>query len=233
MIGRARSAAPPTFALAVLLLAQVGPACGTKGDGSIDGDVTVESQNRGEWRLFSFADADVLRDGEGDPLVVSDPSATEGWDLAISQWVLATNSGTSASGGSVGRGAILAVEGDPDEWPLLAEFSAVCSDFDAADGTDNVGAFGCNAPPPTVDDGWVADLLDDPDGAGPVTEVSYNPSLTFWFEYSFSGHEVFPYGHVYVVEGHDGACYKLQVTDYYDAEGESGFVSFSWDALPQ
>lgn len=232
MIDRARSAMTPSFALALMLAAQVGPGCGTKGDGQIDGDVTVESQSRNEWRLFSLAEGDVLRDDDGEPRVVEDPTAVEGWDLAISQWVVATNSGVSASPGSVGRGAILAVEGDPEEWPLLGDFSARCSDFDVADGTANVGAFGCNAAPPTVDDGWVEDLLDDPDGAGPVAEVGYNPSVTFWFEYSFSGHEVFPYGNIYVVEGHDGACYKLQITDYYDESGETGFVSFSWDALP-
>jgi hypothetical protein len=182
--------------------------------------------------VFSFADGDVLRDGDGEPLVVQELSEVEGWDLAVSQWVIATNSGPHASADSVARGALLAVEGDPAAWPSLEEFSARCSDFDQAAGTANVGAFGCDAPPPTVDDGWVADLVDDPDGAGPVGEVTYNPSLTFWFEYNFSGHEVFPYGNIYVVEGHDGACYKLQLTDYYDEGGESGFVSFSWDQLP-
>ncbi len=227
-----RRARPAALAFALLLVGHLGPGCAAKGDGQVDGDVTVESQIRGEWKLFSFAAGDVLRDDDGEPLVVEDPSQTDGWDLAVSQWVVATNSGASASPGSVSRGALLAVEGDPDEWPDLASFDAACSDFDVAGATANTGAFGCNAGTPTVDDGWIADSEDDPDGAGPFGTVSFHPSVTFWFEYSFSGHEVFPYGNVYVVEAADGSCVKLQLTDYYDASGESGFVSFSWDALP-
>ncbi len=228
---RARSLLPATVVAVSLLGLQATPGCG-KGDGVVDGAVTVVSQERGSWKLYSFDEDAVLLDDAGEEIVTDDPSQHEGWDLAISQWVIATNSGTAASSDSVGRGAILAVEGLVEEWADLADFTARCGDFDEADGTDNTGVLSCGGSTPTVDDGWVPDLLDDPDGAGPFAEIDYNPSLTFWFEYSFSGHEVFPYGHVYVVETHDGRCLKMQVTDYYDESGESGNVAFNWEFLP-
>lgn len=222
----------PAGAVALLLLqVQLGPMGCRSGDGAVDGDVTVESQVRARWVLWSFADEDVLRDDAGDPLAVEDPSTENGWDLAISQWVIATNSGDNAADASTSRGALLAVEGTTDAWASLDDFSARCSDFAAAGDTTNRASFGCSSNTPTVDDGYIADLLDDPDGAGPFPERAHNPSLSFWFEYDIGGHGVTPFGHVYVVETNDGGCVKLQLTDYYDADGESGFVSFSWDWL--
>lgn len=223
--------APTLGAAAFLALPALAPAGCSSDDGVVTGAVTVEAQQRSEWALYSFEADDVLRDGDGAPLLVADPSAEEGWDLAISQWLMATNSGDSASPGSVSRGALLAVEGDTEDWASLESFTARCSDFGVAGSTTNEASFGCSGTTPTVDDGYVSDVLDDPDGAGPFPQKSHNSSLSFWFEYEFSGHTVIPYGHVYVVETNDGRCVKLQLTDYYDAEGESGFISFNWDWL--
>ncbi len=207
------------------------PGC-TKGDGIVQGDVTVTSTVRGDWKLYSFADADVLRDDSGDPLTVDDPSTEEGWDLAISQWVIATASGDSVGSPTASRGALLAVEGAVDDWPDLDAFTADCSQFGIAGETENTQVISCTGGiTPTVDEGWISDSEDDPDGAGPFPSISYHPSVTFWFEYEFSGHEVIPYGNIYVVETHEGDCVKLQVTDYYDADGDKGNVSFSWAYL--
>jgi hypothetical protein len=234
MTSPVRRVLPGALTSALLVVSQGGPAC-QKGDGVVDGDVTVESQSRSTWRFFSFELGDVLRDDAGEPLEASQPSEVAGWDLALSQWVLATNAGSSAQadGGSVSRGALLAVAGEVDAWADLSAYDARCSDFHAVDEVVNQGgALGCGGNPPTVDGGYVEDSLDDPDGAGPFSEVSFHPSLTFWFEYDFSSHEVHPYGHVYVVETHDGRCVKLQLTDYYDASGDGGWTSFSWAWLP-
>jgi len=212
---------------------QLGPLACTKGDGVVHGDVTVLSTDRSEWKLYSFDNEDVLRDAEGAPLSVEDPSAVEGWDLAIAQWVIATASGSSVSATTLSRGALLAVEGDVEDWPLLEDFTARCSDFGIAGDTANRQALSCNPDrTPTVDDGWIEDSFDDPDGAGPFPAVDYHPSVTFWFEYEFTGHEVIPYGNIYVIETRAGDCVKLQLTDYYDADGAKGHVSFSWAWLP-
>lgn len=225
-----RRALPTLSVLVVLTVGRAGPGC-EKGDGQVDGDETVESQVRATFRFWSFEAGDVLRDADGAPLEAADPSEHSGWDLAFSQWVVATNSGDSAQadGASLSRGALLAVAGETDAWADLAAYDARCADFAAADEVVNDdGAFGCSGASPTVDAGYVSDADDDPDGAGPFPSVPHNTSLTFWFEYHFDTHEVDPYGHVYVVETHDGRCVKVQLTDYYDATGESGFTSFSW-----
>lgn len=227
--GRLRSVLPALAIAALLAAAQAGPMACTKGDGVVHGDVTVVSPDRGQWLLYSFGLEDLLRDEDEAPLVVADPSTEEGWDLAISQWVIATASGSSVAGDTSSRGALLAVEGEVGEWPSLDDFDAQCSDFVVAGETANQQVISCSGDhTPTVDEGWIPDSVDDPDGAGPFPEVSYHPSVTFWFEYQFSGHEVLPYGNIYVVESHDGDCVKLQVTDYYDADGGKGHVSFSW-----
>jgi hypothetical protein len=192
----------------------------------------VESQLNSRWVLWSFADEDVLRDGEGAPLSVQDPSTEAGWDLAISQWVIATNSGTSQGPDGASRGALLAVEGQTEAWADLEGFTARCSDFVAAAETENKASFGCSGTVPTVDAGYIEDETRDPDGAGPFAVKSHNPSLTFWFEYDFASRDVIPYGNVYVVETRDGGCVKMQLTDYYDETGETGFVSFDWERLP-
>ena len=235
MIAPLRRISPALTAAIVLLVPTwlASPLGCRSGDGSVEGDETVESQVRADWVLWSFADGDVLRDDAGAPLAVDDPASVAGWDLALSQWVAATNSGASAHPDSVSRGALLAVEGTTDAWASLEEFDGRCSDFVASGETTNKASFGCSSNTPTVDDGYIVDQLDDPDGAGPFPERGHNPSLSFWFEYDIGGHGVTPFGHVYVLETHDGDCVKLQLTDYYDATGESGFISFSWDWLPQ
>jgi len=226
---RLRSALPALCVAGCFLGMQLGPLGCTKGDGVVHGDVTVVSQSRSEWKLYSFDTEDVLRDEDGSPLSVEDPSGVAGWDLAISQWVIATASGESVSGETQSRGALLAVEGEVDNWPTLDDFNARCSDFVVAGSTANSQALSCNSNRvPSVDDGWIADSFDDPDGAGPFPAINYHPSVTFWFEYEFSGHEVIPYGNIYVIETRAGDCVKFQITDYYDEDGTKGHVSFSW-----
>lgn len=228
-----RRIAPSVAGASLLLLPLLGAPTGcAAGDGVIEGAVTVESQQNSAFVLWSFANEDVLRGEGGEPLSVADPSQESGWDLAISQWVIATNSGTSQGAGSVSRGALLAAEGQTDSWADLAGFSGRCADFVSAEQTQNEASFGCSGTVPTVDAGYIEDVDKDPDGAGPFTRKSHNPSLTFWFEYDFASRDVTPFGNVYVLETNDGSCVKMQVTDYYDETGETGFVSFDWELLP-
>lgn len=229
---RLRSALPALSVAVFLLTTQLGPLACTKGDGVVHGDVTVVSQDRSQWKLYSFDAEDVLRDEAGEPLSVTDPAATSGWDLAIAQWVIATPSGDSVTTATQSRGALLAISGEVGNWPALDDFDARCSDFVPAGSTANQQALSCSGDrTPTVDDGWIEDSFDDPDGAGPFPALNYHPSVTFWFEYEFSGHEVLPYGNIYVVETRAGDCVKLQLTDYYDEGGTKGHVSFSWSWL--
>ena len=228
----ARAAAHRPAALVALIFAlQMGPAGCQKGDGVVTGAVVINANvDRGSFVLYSF-DANALLEESGVPIVTTEPTAHAGWDLAATRWVLATNSGSSMAADSVSRGALLAVEGKLDAWASLAEYDGRCSDFVAAGSTQNTGGLGCDARTPTVDEGYVLDTVDDPDGGGPFPAVSFNPSLGFWFQYDYSTHEVQPFGNVYVLETRDGRCVKVQFTDYYDSEGGGGQIAFDWEYL--
>jgi hypothetical protein len=230
MIRRLATHRPAAVAALLLALPMSHGGC-AKGDGVVTGAVVIDADvDRGLYVLYSFATNALLEDG-GAPIVTDDPSAHEGWDIAASRWVLATPSGSSAPAGSLSRGALLAVEGQVDAWASLADYDGRCSDYVATGETANTGGLGCGARSPTVDDGFVSDALDDPDGAGPYGELTFNPSLAFWFQYDFSTHEVEPFGNVYVVETADGRCVKVQFTDYYDVEGGGGQIAFDWEYL--
>ena len=228
MIGRLRAHRPALIAAVLLAL----PFAGCQGgDGVVTGAFTINADvARGTFVLFSFSEGGLLHDG-GTLVETTDPSSFEGWDIAATRWVLATNSGDSQGANSMSRGALLALEGTTDDWASLPEYDGVCSDFAAAGSTSNTGGLGCSSRSPTVDSGYISDTLDDPDGAGPFPQVSFNPSLAFWFQYDFTDHEVLPFGNVYVVETHDGRCAKVQFTDYYDADGGGGQVAFDWEYL--
>ncbi len=223
----------PALLVAVLLALPLVPSGCQKGDGVVTGEVVIDADvDRGSFVLYSFATNALLEEG-GAPIVTADPSAHSGWDIAASRWVLATNSGTSKASGSQSRGALLAVEGTTEEWALLADYDGFCSDHVAVDSTENTGGLGCDSRTPTVDAGYIADTLDDPDGAGPFPTLSFNASLAFWFQYDFTTHEVEPFGNVYVVETAEGRCVKVQFTDYYDVEGGGGQIAFDWEFLDE
>ena len=84
--------------------------------------------------------------------------------------------------------------------------------------------FGAMAAAPAT--GWITD---DADGDDEDAE----PDLAFlrgdgWYSYDPSTHVVSPRAQVYVVRSVEGNHYKVQLTDYYDSAGTSGFVSFRW-----
>ncbi len=221
----------PAALIGLLLSLQLGPAGCQKGDGVVTGAVVLDADvTRGSFVLYSFESNALLEEG-GAPILTDDPSAHAGWDIAASRWVLATNSGSSRAADSDSRGALLAVEGDTEAWAVLAEYDGHCADYGSAGSTENTGGLGCSSRSPTVDDGYVADSVDDPDGAGPFPSLSFNPSLAFWFQYDFADHEVLPFGNIYVVEARDGRCVKVQYTDYYDADGGGGQIAFDWEYL--
>jgi hypothetical protein len=72
-------------------------------------------------------------------------------------------------------------------------------------------------------------ITDDPDGDDEDAE----PDLAFlrgegWYSYDPATHVVSARPQVYVVRSVEDAYFKLQLTDYYDSAGTSGFVTFRW-----
>jgi hypothetical protein len=72
-------------------------------------------------------------------------------------------------------------------------------------------------------DGWITDAADgDDEGEEP------DLALGGWYAYDPATHVLSPNDLVYVVRSNDGAYAKLQMLDYYDDAGTSGFPRFQW-----
>lgn len=125
----------------------------------------------------------------GELVVPADPVASGAWDLGLSRFSVITNGGVSGTGG------------------------CAAARIDA--GWDEV----TRAP----EDGWIADA---PDGAldddtGPDTAFNGGAeSANDWYDYDPSTHRLTPKADlVFVVRTVEGAFFKLQILDYYDAAG--------------
>lgn len=175
---------------------------------------TVEAQNAREWALFDFTTGQQLEGPDGLPLMVDSPGEEEGWDLAISQFVLATPSGLNTGDWSLSRGATELVAGDEEAPP-------------------SIGAPGAQVRCSDIEDGrWEGDTEADPDLAGPVwPRTPHNERLARWFRYVLATHQAIPNFAVYAMEDRDGRCLRVQFVDYYDETDESGFLTFYWQYL--
>jgi len=173
----------------------------------------VESQESDEWAFFDFDGGAQLLGDDGLPLLLEDPGDATGWDIALSQFVLATPSGTNSGSDSLSLGVLELVSGDEENPPSIGDDAAQVSCSSLADET------------------WEADSEADPDLAGPRPSVVHNVLLTSWFRYRLSSHQAIPNFAVFALQDRFGRCVRLQVEDYYDESEESGFVTMYWQYL--
>ncbi len=173
----------------------------------------VEAQEADEWAFFDFDGGVQLQDDDGLPLLLGDPADATGWDIAMSQFVLATPSGTHAGSDSLSQGVLELVSGDEENPPSIGDDAAQVSCSSLADET------------------WEADSDADPDLAGPRPSVVHNVLLTSWFRYRLSSHQAIPNFAVFALQDRFGRCVRMQVADYYDDSDESGFVTMYWQYL--
>ncbi len=73
-------------------------------------------------------------------------------------------------------------------------------------------------------DGFVTDDVSD---APEDMETAPGYAFDEWYDYNPSNHVLTPRERVYVVRTVEGNHFKLQLTDYYDEAGTSGYVHFS------
>jgi hypothetical protein len=173
----------------------------------------VESQESDEWAFFDFDGGVQLQGDDGLPLLLEDPGDATGWDIALSQFVLATPSGTHAGSDSLSQGVLELVSGDEENPPSIGDAAAQVS---------------CSS---LADEAWEEDSEDDPDLAGPRPAVVHNVLLTGWFRYRLSSHQAIPNFAVFALQDRFGRCVRVQVADYYDESEESGFVTMYWQYL--
>jgi len=70
---------------------------------------------------------------------------------------------------------------------------------------------------------------DQPDGE----DDNEDPDYVFadWYGYNIMTHVLTPQPWVYVVRTDDERYYRVQITDYYDDAGSSGYPSFRWSEI--
>ena len=69
-------------------------------------------------------------------------------------------------------------------------------------------------------------MSDQPDGDDENEDPDY--VLREWYAYNVMTHVLTPEQVVYVIHTGDGRHYKLQIEDYYDDAGTSGYPAFRW-----
>lgn len=112
--------------------------------------------------------------------------------------------------------------GEGDAWDLAFQRFAIQLDGEVAIVAD--ADFGAMVAAPAG--GWITDA---PDGDDEDTE----PDLAFggWYAYDPATHTLTPNPLVYVVRTADEGYFKLEMLDYYDDAGSSGFPTFRWAAV--
>lgn len=72
-------------------------------------------------------------------------------------------------------------------------------------------------------EGWITDAADGDD-------ENEDPDLALagWYAYDFMTHVLTPHPIVYVVRTVEGNAFKLEIVDYYDEAGTSGFLTLRW-----
>lgn len=74
---------------------------------------------------------------------------------------------------------------------------------------------------------WITDAVDgDDDGDAP------DYALGGWYDYDFATHVLTPRAQVYVVRSVEGNAFAIEVVDYYDDAGSSGWLQLRWKPLP-
>jgi hypothetical protein len=74
--------------------------------------------------------------------------------------------------------------------------------------------------------GWITDQADDDD-------ENSEPEYAFdsWFDYNSSNHVLTPKDLVFVVRTSEGAPLAIEIVDYYDDAGSSGYFTLRWKWL--
>ncbi|MBK8241613.1 MAG: HmuY family protein [Deltaproteobacteria bacterium] len=78
-----------------------------------------------------------------------------------------------------------------------------------------------------ADGPWITDAADGDDhGDAP------DYALGDWYDYDFATHVLTPRVQAYVVRSVEGNAFALEVVDYYDDAGSSGWLQLRWKPLP-
>ena len=172
-------------------------------------ELNVSSQT--EWVYFSFS--------EGKQVEVTNPRTSDNWDIAFNRYNVKTNGGTSGIGG-----VEVANTGSKD-FATVTQYPGIGYEKDIL-----VTSYGRPQPGQTTPttttisvNPAITGTVQSPDPKGfynymPPTPGSNTPHITLT-------------KYVYVVKTVKGKYVKLQITEYTNAKGELGYLTFKYDTL--
>lgn len=135
------------------------------------------------------------------------PGSSDAWDISFQRFKAATNSGTTATGG--GGGACQTGTTNFDSVTSLSAFTGVAAP---------------DCPQFIADEPLVGASV----GGGTVN-FNGSAALKDWYLYNIFTNALSAREDVYLIRASDGgAFYKLQMLDYYDSAGTSGYPKFRY-----
>ena len=186
------------------------------------------SNNEGKYVYFSFNKGVVE---------VSDPQESNDWDIAFNRYSVRTNSGTSGSGNG---GALTTNETDWDKVATAsstASFTVDGSIYVFERGQNNQGGLGTTNASRVIsgahgENFW--NMISKMPNVAKIDKSSIvhnNGWLTM--DYKPNGNQLAPsytYNNwVYVIKTPAGKYAKIQLNDYKNAKGETGYITFKYE----
>ena len=172
-------------------------------------ELNVSSQT--EWVYFSFS--------EGKQVEVTNPRTSDNWDIAFNRYNVKTNGGTSGIGG------VEVANTGSKVFNTVTQYPGIGYEKDIL-----VTSYGRPQPGQTTPttttisvNPAITGTVQSPDPKGfynymPPTPGSNAPHITLT-------------KYVYVVKTVKGKYVKLQITEYTNAKGELGYLTFKYDTL--
>lgn len=137
-----------------------------------------------------------------------EPGSSEIWDVSFQRFKAGTNSGTNGLGAAAG-GACKTGSTDFASVTSLSAFAGVAA--------PDCPMFSIDTP-----------LTGAGAGGGSVA-FNGSPAMLDWYAYNIFTHALSAKTDVYIIRSSDGAkYYKLQMLDYYDTAGASGYPKFRY-----
>jgi len=171
----------------------------------------LNASSQTEWTYFSFS--------EGKQVVVTNPRTSNNWDIAFNRYNVKTNGGTSGIGG------VEVVNTGSKDFDAVTQYPGVGYQKDEEVTTYGRPKEGQTTPTVITNsvNKAITGTVMNPDPKGfynytPPAQGSNTPHINLT-------------KYVYVIKTTKGNYVKIQITEYTNSKGETGYLTFKYDTL--
>ena len=171
----------------------------------------LNASSQTEWTYFSFS--------EGKQVAVTNPRTSNNWDIAFNRYNVKTNGGTSGVGG------VEVVNTGSKDFDAVTQYPGAGYQKDEEVTTPGKPKEGQSTPTTTTNsvNKAITGTVMNPDPKGfynyaPPAQGSSAPHITLT-------------KYVYVIKTTKGSYVKIQITEYTNSKGETGYLTFKYDTL--